>query len=105
MPWIALFIAGLLEVAWAAGLKASNGLTRTGPALFTLVTLIGSLWLLASAMKTIPLSTAYPVWTGIGAVGTVILGVVMFREHMTMPRLFFAALILVGIIGLRATHE
>ena len=76
MSWILLFIAGLLEVAWAAGLKSSEGFTRLGPSIFTLITAIGSFVLLAMAMRQLPLGTAYAVWTGIGAVGAFVFGIV-----------------------------
>ena len=101
MAWIILVAAGLFEVAWAVGLKSSDGLSRLWPSLFTLVTLIFSMVLLAVAMRSLPLGTAYTVWTGIGAVGTVLLGIALFGESASAPRLLCIALILVGIIGLK----
>jgi quaternary ammonium compound-resistance protein SugE len=101
MAWIILIVAGLFEVAWAVGLKSSDGLTKFWPSLFTLVTLIISMFLLSVALRTLPLGTAYTVWTGIGAVGTVLLGIAMFGESAAAARLLCIALILVGIVGLK----
>jgi quaternary ammonium compound-resistance protein SugE len=101
MAWIILIVAGLFEVAWAVGLKSSDGLTKFWPSLFTLVTLIISMFLLSVAMRTLPLGTAYTVWTGIGAVGTVLLGIAMFGESAAVARLLCITLILVGIVGLK----
>lgn len=102
MHWLILFVAGLFEVCWAVGLKLSRGLTHPGWTLFTLVTLVLSMGLLAQALRTLPLGTAYGIWTGIGAVGTALLGMLLFGEARDLPRLLFLALIVVGIIGLRA---
>jgi quaternary ammonium compound-resistance protein SugE len=96
-----LFIAGLLEVAWAAGLKTSEGFTRLWPSVFTLVTAVGSFVLLALAMRQLPLGTAYAVWTGIGAVGAFVFGIIMLGEAVTVARVASAALIVVGLIGLK----
>ncbi|WP_417512203.1 quaternary ammonium compound efflux SMR transporter SugE [Methylophaga sp.] len=104
MAWLALVVAGLLEVVWAAGLKYSEGLTKLGPSLLALVTVALSLWLLGVAMKTLPLGTAYGVWVGIGAIGTVIFGIVFLSEPATIARLFSILLILSGIIGLKISH-
>jgi quaternary ammonium compound-resistance protein SugE len=101
MSWILLLIAGLLEVAWAAGLKTSEGFTRLWPSVFTLVTAVGSFVLLALAMRQLPLGTAYAVWTGIGAVGAFIFGIVMMGEAVTAARVGSAVLIVVGLIGLK----
>ena len=101
MSWILLFIAGLLEVAWAAGLKSSDGFTRLWPSVFTIVTAVGSFVLLAMAMRQLPLGTAYAVWTGIGAVGAFIFGIVMMGEALTVARIASAALIVVGLVGLK----
>jgi quaternary ammonium compound-resistance protein SugE len=101
MSWILLFIAGLLEVAWAAGLKTSEGFTRFWPSVFTVVTALGSFVLLAMAMRQLPLGTAYAVWTGIGAVGAFIFGIVMMGEVVTLARVGSAVLIVVGLIGLK----
>ncbi|MFM0568269.1 quaternary ammonium compound efflux SMR transporter SugE [Paraburkholderia caledonica] len=101
MSWILLFVAGLLEVAWAAGLKSSDGFTRLWPSLFTIVTAVGSFVLLAMAMRQLPLGTAYAVWTGIGAVGAFIFGIVMMGEALTVARVASAALIVVGLVGLK----
>jgi quaternary ammonium compound-resistance protein SugE len=101
MSWFLLFIAGLLEVAWAAGLKSSDGFTRLWPSVFTVVTALGSFVLLALAMRQLPLGTAYAVWTGIGAVGAFVFGIVMMGEAVTVARIASALLIVVGLIGLK----
>lgn len=101
MAWIALLIAGVLEVCWATGLKYSEGFTKPVPTIFTLITMAGSFWLLALAMRTIPLGTAYAIWTGIGAVGAVIFGIVMLGEAASIGRLIAICMILGGIILLK----
>ncbi len=101
MAWIALIIAGVLEVCWASGLKYSEGFTKPVPTIFTLVTMAGNFWLLALAMRTIPLGTAYAIWTGIGAVGAVIFGIVMLGEAASIGRLIAICMILGGIILLK----
>lgn len=101
MNWIMLVIAGLLEVGWAIGLKYSEGFTRLWPSVITLVTMGLSFFLLAAAMRSLPVGTAYAVWTGIGAVGTVILGIVLFNESASPARLLCVALIVAGIVGLK----
>lgn len=101
MAWLVLFVAGLCEVGWAVGLKYSEGFTRPVPSVITGVSLVASMALLAWAMKSLPLGTAYTVWTGIGAVGTITLGVVLFKEPLTAPRMICLGLILAGIVGLR----
>ena len=101
MTWGILFVAGLLEIGWAVGLKYADGFTRLWPSVATMVSLIGSMGLLAVALRTLPLGTAYAVWTGIGTVGTAVLGIVLFREPATAMRLTCIALIVAGIVGLR----
>ncbi len=101
MAWMILFIAGLLEVVWAIGLKYSDGLTRPLPTIATVFTLLLSFWLLGMAMRDIPVGTAYGVWVGIGAVGTVIFGIMLFDESTSLSRLISIAFIIVGIIGLK----
>jgi quaternary ammonium compound-resistance protein SugE len=101
MSWLVLVLAGLLEIGWAVGLKYSHGLTRLWPSVATAVALVGSMGLLAVAMRTLPLGTAYAVWTGIGTVGTAVLGIVLFREPATAMRLACIALIVAGIVGLK----
>ena len=91
MAWFILFIAGLLEIGWAVGLKYTQGFTRLGPTLATAAALISSMSLLGLALRTLPLGTAYAVWTGIGTVGTAILGIILFREPATVARLQFGA--------------
>ena len=105
MNWLILFVAGLFETCWAVGLKLSNGFSHLGWTVFTLVTLAISMVMLAYALRSLPVGTAYGVWTGIGAVGTAILGMLMFGESRDLVRLFFLALIVVGIIGLRAVSN
>jgi quaternary ammonium compound-resistance protein SugE len=101
MAWIVLFIAGILEVGWAVGLKYTAGFTRLWPSVATVFAMAGSLALLGAAVRTLPLGTAYALWTGIGTVGTVILGVLLFGEPTSFARLFCVGLIVSGIIGLK----
>ena len=101
MAWIILVLAGLFEVGWAIGLKFTEGFTRLWPTLWTALAMIISLWLLGIAMKSLPVGTAYSVWVGVGAVGTVILGIVLLGEPANAGRLISVALIIIGIIGLR----
>jgi quaternary ammonium compound-resistance protein SugE len=103
MPWFNLFVAGLLEIAWAIGLKYTHGFTRPWPSIVTASAMIGSFYFLAQALKTIPVGTGYAVWTGIGAAGTAILGIVLFAESHALPRLLSILLIVAGIIGLKLT--
>jgi quaternary ammonium compound-resistance protein SugE len=101
MAWVLLFIAGLFEVGWAVGLKYTDGFTRLWPSVGTGVALVASMLLLASAVRTLPLGTAYAVWTGIGTVGTAVLGIVPFREPATAMRLVCITMIVAGIVGLK----
>lgn len=101
MEWIYLLIAGIFETGWAIGLKYSDGLTKFYPVLFTIVTLIISMLLLEKALRTLPVGTAYAVWTGIGIIGTTILGIFLFNESMNLSRIFFIGMIAVGIGGLK----
>jgi quaternary ammonium compound-resistance protein SugE len=101
MAWIYLTIAGLFEVGWAIGLKYTEGFTRLLPSLWTLTSMILSIVLLGLALKTLPVGTAYAVWTGIGAVGTAALGIYLFAEPATVARLLCIGLILAGIVGLK----
>lgn len=103
MPWIWLIFAGLLEVAWAVGLKYTDGFTRPGPTVVTVLLMLASFWGLAQAVKGLPLGTSYAIWTGIGAVGTAIAGIVLFKEPATAARLACMALIVAGIAGLKLT--
>jgi quaternary ammonium compound-resistance protein SugE len=103
MAWIYLFIAGLFETAWAIGLKYSEGFTKLGPSLFTAAAMIISFYLLALALRTLPVGTGYAVWTGIGTVGAAILGIVLFDESRALPRVLCIFLIVAGIIGLKLT--
>ena len=104
MSWLILLLAGLFEVAWAIGLKYTDGFTRPLPTLLTVSAIIISLALLSLAMKGLPLGTAYAVWTGIGAIGTLIAGVILFGESITLLRMASAALIICGLIGLKISH-
>ena len=101
MSWLVLFVAGLFEVAWAVGLEYSDGFSKPLSSAATVVALVASMVLLARAVRDLPIGTAYAVWTGIGAVGTASLGVVLFDEPATTLRLVFILLIVVGIVGLR----
>ena len=99
--WLILFIAGLCEVAWAVGLKYTEGFSRLGPSLATVAAMVVSVALLGWSLKTLPLGTAYAAWTGIGAVGTAILGMILFGESREAARLLCIVLIVAGIVGLK----
>ena len=101
MAWVILFIAGLCEVGWAIGLKYTEGFTRLWPSVGTVVAMIASIWLLGIAMKTLPVGTAYSVWVGVGAVGTVALGIVLLGEAANAARLISVVFIVAGIVGLK----
>ncbi|UGQ48273.1 quaternary ammonium compound efflux SMR transporter SugE [Massilia endophytica] len=101
MPWIILFLAGLLEVAWAVGLKFTDGFTKPLPTVLTLAAMAASVGLLGLALRTLPLGTAYAVWTGIGTVGTVIYGILVMNEPAGVLRLVCIAMIVAGIAGLK----
>jgi len=101
MAWLYLVIAGLFEIAWAIGLKYTEGFTRLWPSIWTLAGMVASILFLARALRTIPLGTGYAVWTGIGAVGTAVLGIVLFGESKDPLRLAFILVIVAGIVGLR----
>ena len=101
MAWFFIVVAGLLEVVWALGLKSSEGFTRFWPSVITVVVMIASFVFLAQGLKQIPVGTGYAVWTGIGAAGTALAGMVLFGESASVARLFCIALILTGIIGLK----
>ena len=101
MSWLILVLAGLFEMAWAVGLKYTEGFSRLWPSVGTVVAMAISLWLLAIAMKTLPLGTAYAVWVGVGAAGTVLLGIVLLGEPANPLRLISVGFILAGIVGLK----
>ncbi|MDZ7958085.1 MAG: quaternary ammonium compound efflux SMR transporter SugE [Aulosira sp. DedQUE10] len=101
MAWIYLLIAGLLEMGWAIGLKYTQGFTKLAPSIATIACMILSFVLLSKALRTLPVGTAYAIWTGIGAVGTAVLGVVLFGEPADMRRFFCIGLIIAGLLGLR----
>lgn len=101
--WLYLLFAGLLEVAWAISLKYTEGFTRLWPSIFTLTSLVASMFLLAKAANTLPIGTAYSVWVGIGAVGASILGIFLFKEPATAPRIVFLVMLVISIIGLKIT--
>ena len=101
MAWIILFIAGLFEIGWAVGLKFTEGFTRPIPTILTAISLVASMGLLGWAVKSLPLGTAYAVWTGVGAVGTAVVGILLFKEPATAGRLVCLALIVSGILGLK----
>ncbi len=105
MHWIFLLIAGLFEISWAVGLKFSHGFTQIIPSVLTVIGMVASFYFLALALKSLPLGTAYAIWTGIGTLGTVIFGIILFKEPVTAMRLVCIALILSGITGLKLiTH-
>jgi len=103
MAWVILVVAGIFETAWAIGLKYTHGFTRPVPSVLTVAAIAISMYLLAVAARTLPIGTAYAVWVGIGAAGTVVLGVVLFGEPMNLLRGLFLAMLLGGIVGLKAT--
>lgn len=101
MAWIILVLAGLFEVGWAIGLKYTEGFTRLWPTVGTVVAMVISLGLLGVAMKSLPVGTAYAIWVGVGAVGTVILGIVLFQEPVNALRMISVGLIIAGLVGLK----
>lgn len=103
MTWLYLILAGFFEVEWALGLKYSQGFTKLIPSIFTIAGMIASFYFLSLALKNLPLGTAYAIWTGIGTVGTVILGIILFKEPFDVIRLICISLIIVGIVGLKVT--
>ena len=103
MPWVHLVVAGLLEVVWSVGLKYTEGFTRPLPSVVVGSAIAASMWLLARAARDIPIGTAYAVWVGIGALGAVAAGILLFGESRSPARLAFAALLVVSIVGLKAT--
>ena len=103
MPWIYLFLAGVLEVGWAIGLKYTDGFTRPLPTILTVLSMVASVGLLGLAVRDLPIGTAYAVWTGIGTVGAVTLGMVLFGDPATVARIACLGLILIGIAGLKLT--
>ena len=103
MAWIFLLVAGLLEVVWATAMKQSHGFARLGPTLVTLVAMVGSFALLSVSMRTLPLGTAYTIWTGIGAVGAFLVGIAVLGEPASPPRLLAAALIVAGLVLMKVS--
>lgn len=103
MAWLILVLAGLFEIGWVIGLKYTAGFTRLWPTVWTAISMLVSVWLLGLAMKSLPVGTAYSVWVGVGAIGTVILGTVLFEEPANSGRLISVALIIAGIVGLKLT--
>lgn len=101
LPWIYLIIAGLLEICWATGLKYTAGFTNVKASIFTISTLALSIYFLSKAAQSLPIGTAYAVWVGIGAIGTVLLGILIFSEPISTLRMVFVALLLISIIGLK----
>jgi quaternary ammonium compound-resistance protein SugE len=105
MAWVLLVIAGVLEAGWAIGLKYTNGFTKPLPSVLTVAGIAASMYLLAVAARTLPIGTAYAVWVGIGTFGAIVLGMALLGEPASVPRLFFLALLLVAIIGLKFTAQ
>ncbi len=103
--WILLALAGLLEIAWAVGMKTTDGFTRVGPSAVVLSIALLSFWLLGVAMKALPVSTAYAVWVGIGAAGAALFGMLLFREPATAARIVCLLMIVAGVVGLRLLSE
>ena len=105
MAWLMLVVAGVLEIGWAVGLKYADGFTRPGPSVLTVTAMVLSMVLLAMATRTLPIGTAYAVWTGIGAAGTALLGIWLFQESASFARLFCIALIIAGVVGLKVVSH
>lgn len=105
MSWLVLFIAGLLEVVWAVGLKYTHGFSRLLPSVITIAAMVVSIVLLSWAMKTLPVGTAYAVWTGIGAVGAAVTGIILLGESASLLRITSLACIVIGIIGLKLSAQ
>jgi len=105
MAWLMLVVAGVLEIGWAVGLKYADGFTRPGPSVLTVAAMVLSMVLLAMATRTLPIGTAYAVWTGIGAAGTALLGIWLFQESASFARLFCIALIIAGVVGLKVVSH
>ncbi|MEX2214215.1 MAG: quaternary ammonium compound efflux SMR transporter SugE [Phycisphaeraceae bacterium] len=105
MPWLYLTFAGLLEIVWAIGIKKTEGWTKLWPSVWTLAAMIASFWLLSSAIRSLPVGTAYAVWTGIGAAGTAIAGMIIFGESREPARWVCIGLIVAGIVGLKVLHR
>lgn len=105
MAWLFLGIAGLFEIAWAVGIKYTQGFTRLWPSVWTAAAMIVSFYFLARSLKTIPVGTGYAVWTGIGAAGTAIIGMILLGESRDLPRILCVGLIIAGVIGLKITSE
>ena len=101
MAWAILIVAGLFEIGWAIGLKYTEGFTRLWPSIWTVAAMMVSLYLLAVAVRTLPIGTSYAVWTGVGAAGTALLGIILFSEPATIGRLASIGLIVAGIVGLK----
>lgn len=104
MAWLILIVAGIFEVGFAIGMKYTDGFTKPLPTILTVLSVVISMVLLGMAMKTLPAGTAYAIWTGIGTVGTVILGIILFQEPVTVVRMLCVALIIGGLVGLKMTH-
>jgi quaternary ammonium compound-resistance protein SugE len=103
MAWLILVVAGILEIGWAVGLKYTDGFTRLWPSVATIISMVASMGLLGLAVRTLPLGTAYAVWTGIGTLGTAVLGVLLFREPATALRIASILLIVAGIVGVKVS--
>jgi quaternary ammonium compound-resistance protein SugE len=103
MAWLILIVAGLIETGWAIGLKSTDGFTRFWPSVLTAAGIVISMFMLSIAARTLPIGTAYAVWVGIGAAGTAVLGILLLGEPANAQRLFFLALLLVAIVGLKIT--
>lgn len=105
MEWFILFLAGLAEITWAVALKYADGFHKLIPTIITVVGYVASLLLLSKALEKLPLGTAYAIWTGIGIMGTALLGILLFKEHLTLVQAIFLLMIVIGIVGLKlATH-
>lgn len=105
MAWIHLLVAGLLEVLWATTMKLSDGFSKLNYSLLTVIGMIASFFFLAKAIKLLPMSLAYPIWTGIGALGSIIVGVLLFKDSLSLKTWFFVCLLLIGLVGIKMTSN
>lgn len=103
MAWVSLVVAGLFEMFWATMMKLSEGFSKLNYSLLTLIGMVASFYFLAKALHSLPMSLAYPIWTGIGAVGSILIGVIFFRDHLSLLTSFFVLLLIAGIIGIKVT--
>jgi len=103
MAWVSLIVAGIFEMFWATMMKLSEGFSKMNYSLLTIIGMIASFYFLSKSLRSLPMSLAYPIWTGIGAVGSILIGVFLFKDHLSLLTSFFVVLLIVGIIGIKVT--